>query len=183
MVVKEGIRSTFRSASEPRERRDFKYMTAEAKRVLAPKQDTFADRIMASVERYYTRIGTQKQMRDMLYGKDCDNSLLTSVTASLGHAVSNSGLISGGSGGMATVSILGPGQYSKTEVHGTKGMKSRHAAGQRGYSFSKLPRATSMIFKNPIKNGGAHIGEKTGDWKTDLAKSGAPIHAQIKEWI
>lgn len=181
MVVKEGLKSTFRSASEPRERRDFKYMTAEAKRVLAPKQDTFTDRIMASVERFYTHIGTQKQIREKLYGKNCDNKLLTSVSSTLGHAISNMGFISGGAGGMAAVSFLGPGQYSKTEVHGSRGYKSRTFAGQRGYSFSQLPRATSIALPNPVKSGGGVIGIKTTDWKTDLAKSGAPIHAQLKE--
>ena len=80
---------------------------------------------------------------------------------------------------MTGISILGPGQYDKTEIIGSGGMKKRPATGSKGYTFSQQPReANSML---PIKRGGGRIGAARGDWKTDLAKTGAPIHAQITE--
>jgi hypothetical protein len=157
-------------------------MSAESRRMLANKNDTFVDRIMQSVDRFYTHLGVQKQLRQSLLGNINNKALLSSLQPNATQSGSTGMLYSGGIGvGNTTVSsILGPGQYQRTNVPGSGGIRSRSGAGYKGYSFSKLERPANMTLpRSGKKSGQARVGVLAGDWKTDLAKSGAPISAQL----
>ena len=161
--------SYYRSPKEPREVKDFQYMTAESKRIMSANKSSFADRVMADIEKYYTANGVQKALRTNLLGSNNNNAVLAS--SSYGNKALTA---TGGVHGAVQTSLLGPGQYNKTEVHGSRGVSSRHATGARGYSFSQLPRTANVPVTLQTKK-----SSRKKDWKTDFAKSGAPIYAQL----
>lgn len=157
LVDKEKIKPYYRSSSETREVKNHSYMLPESKRMIEGSGETFTDRIMASVEKYYTHISVQKQLRKNLYNDNNDNLLLASIQAKEG---ATSGI------------ILGPGQYNRLDIPGSGGVASESPSGTKGYSFSKLPRHANVPITRERKS---TVGVTGKDWKTSLAKSGAPI--------
>lgn len=98
-------------------------MTEESKRLMGIKNETFADRIMASVERYYTRVELQKALRRKIYGDQNSLSLLASIHADR--------------------TIQGPGQYSRTDIPRSKGIQQPPSPGN--YLIGQRSRCLGLI--------------------------------------
>ena len=159
-------------------------MTEEARRIMGVNKESFADRVCASVERYYTALRLQQELRKVLLGKrGLDKTSAANVPTAAGAYQSNRGLITAGVGGLVTPPLLGPGQYSKVDVPGSRGVATPGPAatptpGSRGYSFSALPRPACL----PIPPMPRHYARVTSEKKSD-SKTATPLKASISHLL
>ena len=154
-------------------RKDFHYMTEEAKRIMSLHKESFVDRVFTSVERHYTVIKLEQELRKSLLGKrGADKTSAASMPTNTESYSSNRGLVSAGVGGCIPMSLLGPGQYCKTDVPSARGVvtlspQARRIPGAQGYSFSTIPRSgVQPIPRIPRHFSHTALGDKKSDSKT-----------------